>query len=182
MKKILIAILVTFTFQMYAQEKVILEKPKVDKRVELLSIVFRLAERPEYSFNGFKLYTDRIEQHFEKFKNHELIQFTKSIIAERGISYDAVAWMSIYLDDNLNLLTNIESDVWQKDSRWTKGIVEKFIPLLQQFAKDTKFDDFFKNNTDLYTEILKNFAPIFEQVDVNWLSTFLVKNLQIHFR
>ena len=98
-----------------AQEKIELEKPHVNKRVELLSIVFRLAERPEYSSNVFKLYYDRVEQHFEKFKNHELIQFTKSFMNERGIGYDAPMWMAIHLDDNLNLLTNINDNVWQRD-------------------------------------------------------------------
>jgi len=174
MKKILIAILVAFSFQMCTKEKVFFEKPHVDKRVELLSIVFRLAERPEYSSTVFKLYTDRIEQHFDEYKNHELIQFTKSIINERGLSYDSPMWMAIHLDDNLKLLTNV-NDVWQQDSRWTKENVEKFVSLLQQFAKDTKFDDFFKENADLYDEAVKIFAPMYEPLDLDWYFSFYGK-------
>ena len=174
MNRILIAILVAFGFQAHAQEKVFLEKPHVDKRVELLSIVFRLAERPEYSTKVFKIYTDRIEQHFEKYKNHELIQFTKSIINERGLSYDSPMWMAIHLDDNLNLLTDV-TDVWQRDTRWTIENVEKFVPLLQQFAKDTKFDDFFKENTVLYNEAVKLFDPLYEPVRLDWYFSFYGK-------
>ena len=175
MSRILIAILVTLSIKVYAQEKIILEESHVDKRVELLSIVFRLAERPEYSTKVFTLYTDRIERHFKKYNNHELIQFTKSIINERKIGYDAVAWMSIYLDDNLNLLSNINGDVWQRDPRWTKEIVEKFIPLLQQFAKDTGFDDFFNENASLYDEAVKCFAPMNEPLDLDWYFAFYGK-------
>jgi len=175
MRRILIAILIAFSIQASAQEKAVLEKPYVDKRVELLSIVFRLAERPEYSTKVFKLYTDRIEQHFEKYKNHELIQFTKSIINERGIAYDAVAWLSIHLDDNLNLLTNINGDVWQRDPRWTKEIVEKFIPLLQRFSKETKFDDFFKNNADFYAKSVECFNPLYKPMDMDWYFSFYGK-------
>ena len=82
-KSILIILFITYSFQacVQAQEQVLLEKPTVDRRVELLSIVFRLAEKQEYSNNRFKVYTDRIDQYFEKHKNHELIQFTKSIIS-----------------------------------------------------------------------------------------------------
>jgi len=175
MSRILIAILVTLSIKVYAQEKIILEESHVDKRVELLSIVFRLAERPEYSTKVFTLYTDRIERHFKKYNNHELIQFTKSIINERKIGYDAVAWMSIYLDDNLNLLSNINGDIWQRDPRWTKEIVEKFIPLLQQFAKDTGFDDFFNENASLYDEAVKCFAPMNEPLDLDWYFAFYGK-------
>ena len=175
--RILISIFVALNFQtnVQAQEKVLLEEPHLDKRVELLGIVFRLAERPEYSTTVFKVYTDRIEQHFEQYKNHELIQFTKSIINERGIVYDAPMWLAIHLDNNLNLLANIDNDVWQRDPRWTKEIVEKFIPLLQQFAKETKFDDFFKENANLYDEAVKRFTPLYEPMDLDWYFSFYGK-------
>jgi len=174
MNRILIAILVTLIFQacVQVQEKVILEKPKVDKRVELLSIVFRLAERPEYSGKIFPPYIERIEQHFEKYKNHELIQFSKSIIKENQISYDAPMWMAVHLDENLKLLTGVKENIWQKDERWTEENVKKFVLLLQQFAKDTNFDDFFKNNADLYDETIKRFASFYEQIDLNWYLSF----------
>jgi len=175
MKKFLVVVLIAISIQPFAQEKVVLEKPSIDKRVELLSIVFRLAERREYSSSVFKLYTDRIERHFNQYKNHDLIRFTKSIMNERGLGYDAVAWMSIYLDDSLNLLTNVKYDLWQRDSRWTKEDVEKFIPLLKKFAKDTHFDEFFNENIDLYNEAIKRFAPLYEPLDLNWYFTFYGK-------
>ena len=156
------------------QENVLQEKPTIDKRVELLSIVFRLAERPEYSSNELKLYSDRIDQYFEKHKNHELIQFTKSIITENEIAYDGPMWLAVHLDENLKLLTGVK-DVWQLDPRWAKENVEKFVPLLQKFYKDTRFDKFFKNNTDLYDEAIKSFTPICEQVDLNWCIAFFGK-------
>lgn len=174
MSRIVIAILIAFSFQACVQEKVILEKPAVDKRVELISIVFRLAEKQEYSDKEFTLYTDRIERYFEPYKNHELIQFTKSIISENGIAFDGPMWLAVHLDDNLNLLSDVK-DVWQLDPRWTKENVEKFVSLLQQFNKDTRFDRFFRENTDLYTEAVKRFTPVWEQVDLDWIFSFYGK-------
>jgi len=174
MNRILISILaVAFNFQAYAQEKILLEEPKVDKRVELLSIVFRLAERPEYSKKMFRLYDDRVERYFEEYKNHELIQFTKSMIKERGMAYDAPMTMAIHLDDNLNLVADV-TDVWQRDPRWTKENAENFVPLLQKFYKDTQFVKFFKDNVDLYTETVKRFTP-YKQMDLNWYLKFFGK-------
>ena len=174
MNRILIAILVALSLQACAPgkvETVLLEQTGVDKRVELLSIVFRLAEKPEYSENFLKTYVGSIEQYFGKYKNHELIQFTKSIIDEYGIAFDGPMWMAMHLDDNLNLLADVK-DVWQHDPRWTKENVDKFIPLLKQFYKDTQFDEFFKDNADLYAEAVKRFSLLYEQVDLNWLYSF----------
>ena len=175
MNRILIAILVTLNFQACVQvhEKVLLEKPKVDKRVELLSIVFRLAEKPEYSSKEFKLYADRIEQHFERHKNHELIQFTKSIMYESIIGYNQVMSMAISLDNHLNLLPDV-TDIWRYTG-WSEEDAKKFVSLLQQFEKETKFDDFFEDNADLYSEIIKRFIPIYEKMNLNWFRTFFGK-------
>ena len=60
MKKCLVTILIVLNLQACVKEKVILEKPTVDKRTELLSVVFRLAGRPEYSSREFKLYAESI--------------------------------------------------------------------------------------------------------------------------
>jgi len=176
MYRILIFILVALNLQtcVQAQEKNILEKPTVDKRVELMSIVFRLAEKQEYSNKNFNLYVDRIEQYFKTYKNHELIQFTKSIINESGISFDGPMWLAVHLDENLNLLSDVK-DVWQLDPRWTEENVKKFVPLLQKFYKDTKFDNFFKNNAELYTEAVKRFTSICEQIDSYWCFSFFGK-------
>ena len=176
MNRVLMSILVVLSFQMciQAQENVLQEKPTVDKRIELLSIVFRLAERPEYVSNELKLYSDRIDQYFEEYKNHELIQFTKSIINENGIAYDGAMWMATHLDDNLKLLSDVK-EIWQQDPRWTNRNVEIFVPLLQKFYKDTEFDNFFNENTDIYEEAVKRFAPIGEQIDLNWCYSFFGK-------
>lgn len=170
MKNVLIVILFFVSFQGFAQEKSILRQPKVDKRVELLSLVFRLAERPEYSTKHFELYADRIENYFGKYKDHELIQFTKSIMDKNGIAYDAVMSMAIHLDENLNLLPGLTDN--SLDSRWKKEDGDKFISLLKKFTKDTEYDKFYNDNTDLYVEASKRFRPIFENVDLKWYTLF----------
>ena len=171
MNKISIAVLIAFSLTACAQqEKDIFEKPDVDKRTELLSIVFRLAEKEEYSSSEFKLYTDRIDQYFEKHRNHELIQFTKSIISKSEVGYDAVMAMAIHLDDNLKLLAGVK-DNW-RDTRWSEEDAEKFILLLQKFNKDVEFDKFFANNADLYSEAVKRFNVVYERLDLNWYNAF----------
>jgi len=168
------AVFVALNFQAYAQEKVNLEKPAVEKNTELLSIVFRLAGRQEYSSKQFKLYTDRIDQHFEQYKNHELIQFTKSIMNKKGLGYDAVALMSVYLNEHLNIFENV-TPLTEADGRWDKETIEKFVSLLQKFYKDAAFEKFFNDNADLYAETVNRFMPIYEQIDLSWHRSFYGK-------
>ncbi len=174
MVRMRIVLLIMLLLQACAQEKAIEEKPTIDKRVELISVVFRLAEKQEYATKKFKLYNDRVDQYFEEYKNHELIQFTRSIISERGIAFDGPMWLAVHLDDNLRLLPDV-TDIWQHDPRWTKEYVDQFVLLLQQFHQETRFDDFFRENTDLYAETAKRFASVYEQADLNWCASFFGK-------
>lgn len=90
---IMFTLLICAAQQVKAQTDSMLILLTVDKRVELLSIIFRLTGNPEYNRNDFKLYTDRIESHFSPYKNHELISFARSLVKTDGVSYDAVMSM-----------------------------------------------------------------------------------------
>ena len=152
----------------------ILEKPKVDKRVELLSIVFRLAGSQEYSSEDFKLYTDKIEDYYSPYKNHELIDFIKELRKkEAGVGYDAVMKMAIHLDNQLNPLVEFTDEI--PDKRWGKDNADKFVRLLKKFYKDTNSKKFFNENSSFYTEINKRFLPVYEHLDLNWYTQFYGK-------
>ena len=58
----------------FSQEKLI---PKVDERVEAVSVVFRLAGAEEYSRNDNEKYAEDNRTYFETFKNSEIIEFIK---------------------------------------------------------------------------------------------------------
>ena len=46
---------------------------------------------------------------------------------------------------------------------------------IEENQVDAEFELFFKANADLYAETVKSFAPIYEQVDLNWYRTFYGK-------
>ena len=143
---IMFTLLICAAQQVKAQTDSMLIRPTVDKRVELLSIIFRLTGNPEYNRNDFKLYTDRIESHFSPYKNHELISFARSLVKTDGVSYDAVMSMAINLDNQFNL----PADYGSLDSRWNRNQVGPFIKLLKKFVKDSRFDAFYHSNKNLY--------------------------------
>lgn len=178
MKKIIVIVLSVFCIQAYAGQ-ITVEKPRVDKRVELLSIVFRLAGKPEYTSSRFALYTDRIDAYFKPYKDHELIRYTRSVIDSDKIAYDAVMSMAVNLDEKLDFLS--ATDGSSLDNRWKKEHAEHFVRLLKTFHKDTRFDTFVRDNSGLYEETSKRFLPVFEQLDQKWFESFYGKESQDRF-
>ncbi|WP_343539563.1 DUF4932 domain-containing protein [Sphingobacterium thalpophilum] len=157
----------------FAQGKQVMDKPKVDERIEILSIVFRLAGSREYSSDVFKRYVDRINEHYNPFKQHELINFTKKIRNENGIGYDAVMSMAIHLDGQFNLKQkNIDETL---DKRWSRDNAKQFAKLLKKFYKDSDSKRFFHDNQALYNEVKARFLPIYEHLKLDWYPRFYGK-------
>ncbi|PUV26319.1 DUF4932 domain-containing protein [Sphingobacterium athyrii] len=157
----------------YGQRTQIIDRPKVDERIEILSIVFRLAGNREYNSDVFKRYIDRVNEHYGPFKEHELITFVKKVKNENGIGYDAVMSMAIHLDNKFNLKQkNIEETL---DKRWSKDNAVQFATLLQKFYKNSNSKRFFQENQALYKEVQKRFLPIYEHIDLGWYPKFYGK-------
>lgn len=173
MKNLTLLLLFSLSINTFSQEQSILDKPIVDKRVELLSIVARLADYNEYSDKTFKLYVDKIENHFNPYKEHDLIKLTANLRKERGVAYDAVMAMAVHLDENLN--PRVEFSDKLPERRWGKDNAYKFVELLKEFYKESNCEQFFKENEDMYQNISRRFLPIYEELDLSWYSSFYGK-------
>lgn len=170
MKKIVTLLLPMLLLALAAGAKEPLPRPTVDKRVELMGIVFRLAGAREYSQTNFKTYTDRIEAWFAPYKEHPVVEQARFLRKTRGVSYDAVMAMAVRLDDRLRLdPKKIDSTL---DPRWDRAQLGEFAVALQKFVKETQFEQFFKQNQALYAQIIERFMPMFDRLDVSWYERF----------
>lgn len=179
MKKVLILILIIMNQQSFAQESPSIAVPKVDKRVEILSIIFRLAGNEEYNSTRFKIYTDRIETHFNQYKDHEIIKFAKELKEKRGISYDAVVSMAVILDEKLNPLIDFSTTL--PEARWSKADANRFIRLLKIFYKEAECEAFFKENEELFQDVSVRFSEVYKTLDLNWFQSFFGKKADENF-
>src|SRR5262245_13191190 len=93
---------------------------KVDLRVELMSIVARLAGYEEYSSNEFKQYVGDVNRHFEKYRQHPVIQFAAKVRQSNGISFDAVMSMAVHLSPPPALTPRVPFTAQAPDKRWGK--------------------------------------------------------------
>ena len=61
----------------------------VDPRIELFSIIFRVAGNPEYRRGILSAYVDDADRHFEPFRNYSAILLAQKLRSAHGIDYDA---------------------------------------------------------------------------------------------
>lgn len=173
MKKLTIFLMIICSSFINAQVQNTLEKPATDERVELLSIVFRLAESEEYNSEIFKLYTDRINNHYTQYKDHKLIKFIKKLREENAVGYDAVMKMAVHLDEDLNPKIPFSAKI--PDNRWGEENAYKFVSLLQDFYKKSDSEIFFRKNKALYAQASERFLPIYKKLDLDWYTHFYGK-------
>ncbi len=145
---------------------------KVDPRVELMSIVARLAGYQEYVRNEFKLYADDVDKHFGKHKQHPAVQFAVKIRQSNGVSFDAVMFMAVHLNPPPALTPRVAFTDMVPERRWGKQPAEEFVKLLQQFYKDADCEGFFKAHADLYRTAEERFQQLLNKVDFAWYKRF----------
>src|SRR5688500_18981571 len=112
---------------------------RVDPRVELMSIVFRLAGNPEYNMgNSTSPYSRAVDEHFGPFREHAVVKQAQRLRQGRGISYDAVSSLAVHLEMDKTLVPALRAPLEprppQLENRWTAADAEGFVALLADFA------------------------------------------------
>jgi hypothetical protein len=146
--------------------------PHVDERVELLSIVFRLADNPEYNMNTLPKYSADIDKYFAAFKDHPAVRMAGEIRAKQGVGYDAVMSMAISLSDPPQLKPLVPFKTHMPDERWAGANPEKFLRVLHNFYRDSKFADFYAAHQEFYHLAESRFAATLSSVKFDWYPRF----------
>lgn len=147
----------------------------VDPRVELMSIIFRLAGNGEYNQRGVFLYVTDIEKHFGPFREHSVVEMAKNLRKIAGVGYDAPMSLAIYLTDPPELAERIDFEKYPEllDRRWTTETARNFLKEARQFVKDSDFMKFLHDHQDFYSVILEraqNFVK--KEVHPEWFTSF----------
>jgi hypothetical protein len=123
----------------------------VDARVELVSVLFRLAGNPEYGRGRVDSYTQDAEKHFSAFRNHPAVEVARKLRRTRGVSFDAPMIMAVLLTDTEKLQTKVPLDPWPQslDGRWTADGAREFLEAARQFVRDASFREFFEKHRPL---------------------------------
>jgi hypothetical protein len=156
----------------------------VDPRVELLSIIFRLAGNSEYNRGRVASYTNDVEEHFGGFREHPAVQLAGQLRRTRGVSYDACMSMAVHLSDANALEEKVPFDPHPEglDGRWPLQGAREFLEKARQFVKDTSFQEFIEKHQPLYETAESRMREVLEKEGhLEWFSEFFGERPQASF-
>src|SRR4051812_2452103 len=108
----------------------------VDRRVELLSILQRLAGAPELAGTPSTKYVADVDAHFGALRDHPAVVRTKQLRDQFGIAFDAPMWLAVMLDDHY-FLTGPPGD-----PRWASADADGYMTTVRDFVNASGFDAF----------------------------------------
>ncbi len=152
---------------------------RVDSRVELLSLLFRLAGNPEYNQPQSKSpYSQEVDEHFDKFRTHPVVALAKKLREDRGVSFDAVMGLAVHLEDTEKLEPRMPLDPRPAnlDPRWPATDVREFLEQARTFVRETGFNEFFGQHRKLYAAAAERMTEKLSERDyVGWFDQFFGK-------
>ena len=147
----------------------------VDPRVELISIIFRLAGNSEYNRGQFISYIAAVEKQFGPYREHPVVKLATSLRKKYSVCYDAPMSLAVHLQDanSLRLRTPLEPRPDGLDGRWRPDDVRDFLEKARQFAQESKFDGFFKTQQPMYERAKGQLRQLLdEEANLEWFDDF----------
>ena len=145
----------------------------VDERMELTSIVFRIAGAEEFVNDQMQEYGEAIDRWFGKYSSHELIDHIRKMRQETALAMAGVVGSVPYLvidgkgvhDSGLKKGSEI-------DGRWTDSNWDKYVRLLDDFYRKSRFHEFFESRQDFYRGVENGMNTYLSQLDTAWFRSF----------
>lgn len=149
---------------------------RVDPRIELTTIVFRLIEANEYNQCRVPKYAADIDRYFDASKGQRALTLARRIREEFGIGFDAVPFFALSLTNPPQLGPRVllgDSIRGIGDKRWVGPHAREFAAALREFAITTKFNAFFAQHRLLYdTTEARMRRFIKQEIDLGRIATF----------
>jgi hypothetical protein len=143
--------------------------PRVDARVELLSIVFHLSGLSVYNMSPLTAYTADIDRYFAPYKDHPAVRLAKKLGDREDFDISAPMALAVHLSQPPGLVPIVPPD---QIPAWGKDDATQFVKLLGDFYRDTNFSAFFENHRPLYQLAESRFGSVVSGVDLTWYPRF----------
>jgi len=148
---------------------------RVDPRIELMSIIFRLAGNREYRQGRVAGYTRDVDEHFGKYRDHEVVKTARNVRQWKGVSYDSVMSMAVHMKDAVTLEEAVPFEPRPEtlERRWVVRSARRFLREARDFVKATKFQAFFEAHEELYATAEKRMKAVLDkEAKLEWFDRF----------
>lgn len=147
--------------------------PRVDARVELVSIVFRLTgEEWDYNKSFLKQYSSDIDVYFSPFKNHPAVILAKKLAEKDDFDLSAPMQLAVRLTPPPALESLLPFSDNIPGAGFKKETALQFVQRLREFYRDTHFERFLAAHQALYRLAEHRFNTVLREVDLNWYPKF----------
>lgn len=119
----------------------------VDTRIELFSVIERLAGRPEYGFARTP-YARAVDEWFAPHVGEPAVVTFREMVASHGIGFDAAITLAAQLDHDLDPVRPLHPLPEGLDARWQGVDITRVLDEVRAFAAASRFDDFIASQHD----------------------------------
>lgn len=130
-------------------------KVTIDKRTELLAILILIGNYKDkferrITPNNAKDYFDKIHEYFDKFAEHKCVLLFNQIVKEYNFGFDAPPALFLQLNKDFSFNDQILTNYPFVDRLKKAPIVIEMLKGLKEFARDIKFNKWYKENLKMY--------------------------------
>ncbi len=155
---------------------------RVDPRVEIVCIIFRLAGNPEYRRGMIPAYARDVDEHFKPVADHPAVQLARQLRSQRGVCYDAPMSLAVHLTDEFDEAVPLVPLPAEVDPRWPAEQTRRFVKEAKDFAQRGHFAEFLKAHRDLYdTTESRMCKTIEDHARLDWFDGYFGQRAQIRF-
>lgn len=126
---------------------------RVDRRVELLSILCRLAGFEEYRRARATPYLEAVDRWFAPHAGHPAVALLRALRSQRGIGFDAPMLFAVHLDDQLGVVRGDE--LAAIDRRWAGVDAAALATAVRGFAATARLDAFLAEHATYHATLVR---------------------------
>jgi hypothetical protein len=124
----------------------------VDRRVELVSAVERLAGASEFTESEHTAYLDELDKQLAPFAHHPAVEMARKL-HDAGIAFDAPMAFATLFDD-----PHRAADLRAEDARWNNGDPDAWAKLLVDLERDAKLAAFWDAHAGYIRAVEQRYA------------------------
>lgn len=157
--------------------------PKIDERIELTGVIFRLAGIPEYTDGRFESYNADIDDYFTDYRFGNLTAYLVKLRNEDRLGYSAVAGSAMFLTiENGHVIPNPDlslSELPGLGQQWKdEDTFRTYVKMLDEFYRKSRFRKFFEDHREMYETAKAAVNELFKGFNGAWFADFFGEELK----
>ncbi len=155
---------------------------RVDPRVELVCIIFRLAGNQEYSRGKLPNYVRDVDERFGPLAEHPVVQLARKLRNERSLGFDAPMSLAVHLTDDIGERVPLVPLPAEVDTRWPATGARLFAKEVKDFAQKARFAEFLASHRALYDLAEARMRKTLEDhARLEWFAQYFGTRSQVRF-